>query len=76
VGEGGKHELGTVTILDVGGRHDHGEYEAGGVDDYVTLASTDFFARIELLRPTPSRSTALRGWWQLQEVHSRRSTRR
>ena len=46
VGEDRKHELGTVAILDVGGMHDHGEDEAERVDDYVTLASTDFFARI------------------------------
>jgi hypothetical protein len=51
VGEDREHELGTVAVLDVGGVDDHGEDEAERVDDYVTLASADFFARIVTADP-------------------------
>jgi hypothetical protein len=46
VSEDRKHELGSVAILDVGSVHNDAEDEAEGVDDQVTLASTDFFAGI------------------------------
>src|SRR5579859_7763962 len=46
VGESAEEELRAVTILNVSRMHHDGEYETERVDEQVSLASTDFLARI------------------------------
>jgi hypothetical protein len=57
VGEPAEHELRAVTILDVCSMHYDGEHQTGRVDEQVSLASTDFLARIVTARP-PSLSSS------------------
>ena len=47
----GRHELGPIAILDVGRMHDHGQQQAQGIYDDVTLAPVDFLARVVAPRP-------------------------
>ena len=41
-----QHQLGTVTILNVGGMNDHGQKKSQGVDQKVPLPAVDFFSGI------------------------------
>ncbi len=56
VGETGEQELRAVTILNVRGMDDDRQDETERVDEDVSLASTDFLARIVTARP-PSLSS-------------------
>jgi hypothetical protein len=56
----GQHQFGSVTILDMGGMHDHGQEQAQGVYDDVSLAPVDLLAGVVAARPPFS--TVLTDW--------------
>ena len=46
-----QHQFGPVAVLDMGGMHDHGQEQAHGVYDDVSLAPVDLLAGIVAARP-------------------------
>ena len=48
--EEGQHELAAVAVLDVGRVDHHGDYQSERIDQKVSLAAIDLFARIVTMR--------------------------
>lgn len=49
--EFGQHQLGSIAVLNVGRMHHHGQHQAEGVYDDMTLAAVDLLARVVSTRP-------------------------
>jgi hypothetical protein len=70
-GEGPEYQFGSVAVLDVGGMDDHAEHQSQGIDDQVTLASTDFLARI--VTADPPLDVVLTDWLSMMAADGIRS---